>query len=74
MSVQRALLKMFRHPPSASVSLLSPLVYADRLRIRHPGDAKFALGPHIDGGSGEMGGSDVSACVSEDLEGELGGL
>jgi hypothetical protein len=26
------------------------LNYADRLRIRHPGDAKFALGPHVDGG------------------------
>ncbi|KAJ3579209.1 hypothetical protein NPX13_g1349 [Xylaria arbuscula] len=28
-------------------------MYADRLRIRQPGDAKFALGPHIDGGSVE---------------------
>jgi hypothetical protein len=27
------------------------LTYADRLRIRNPGDAKFALGPHSDGGS-----------------------
>jgi len=25
--------------------------YYDRLRIRKPGDSKFALGPHIDGGS-----------------------
>lgn len=30
-----------------------PLVYADRLRIRQPGDAQFALGPHQDGGSVE---------------------
>lgn len=29
------------------------LTYADRLRIRRPGDAKFALGPHIDGGGVE---------------------
>lgn len=29
------------------------LTYADRLRIRQPGDAKFALGPHIDGGGVE---------------------
>jgi hypothetical protein len=29
------------------------LTYADRLRIRHPSDAKFALGPHMDGGSVE---------------------
>ncbi|EER41283.1 DUF1479 domain-containing protein [Histoplasma capsulatum H143] len=28
-----------------------PSSYADRFRIRNPGDAKFALGPHIDGGS-----------------------
>jgi hypothetical protein len=26
------------------------LTYADRVRIRHPSDAKFALGPHVDGG------------------------
>lgn len=29
------------------------MTYADRLRVRHPGDAKFALGPHMDGGSVE---------------------
>lgn len=39
--------------PNAPVSLHSPLSYADRLRIRQPGDAKFALGPHQDGGSTE---------------------
>ena len=37
----------------APISLRSPLSYADRLRIRQPGDAKFALGPHQDGGSVE---------------------
>ncbi|KAH8652120.1 hypothetical protein BX600DRAFT_527284 [Xylariales sp. PMI_506] len=37
--------------PSAPISLSPPLTYADRLRIRQPGDAKFALGPHQDGGS-----------------------
>ncbi|PWN53064.1 DUF1479-domain-containing protein [Violaceomyces palustris] len=40
-------------PPSLSVSLSNPLTYADRLRIRLPGDSKFALGPHIDGGGVE---------------------
>ncbi|KAL8994934.1 MAG: hypothetical protein Q9169_005235 [Polycauliona sp. 2 TL-2023] len=30
-----------------------PLSYADRLRIRQPGDSSFALGPHVDGGSCE---------------------
>ncbi|KAF2091222.1 DUF1479-domain-containing protein [Saccharata proteae CBS 121410] len=39
--------------PSALVSTEHPTSYADRLRIRLPGDAKFALGPHVDGGSVE---------------------
>ena len=30
-----------------------PVAYADRLRIRQPGDAGFALGPHVDSGSCE---------------------
>ncbi len=33
--------------------LQTPLTYADRLRIRQPGDAKIPLGPHQDGGSVE---------------------
>lgn len=37
----------------APVSLGQPLTYADRLRIRRPGDQAFALGPHQDGGSVE---------------------
>ena len=39
--------------PNTPISLQTPLLYADRLRIRQPGDAKFALGPHQDGGSVE---------------------
>ncbi|KAK7432244.1 hypothetical protein QQZ08_001189 [Neonectria magnoliae] len=39
--------------PAARVSVDHPLTYADRLRIRQPGDAAFALGPHVDGGSVE---------------------
>ncbi|KAI5816204.1 hypothetical protein BZA77DRAFT_313870 [Pyronema omphalodes] len=35
----------------ASLATDIPITYADRFRIRHPGDAKFALGPHVDGGS-----------------------
>ncbi|EST07683.1 Protein of unknown function DUF1479 [Kalmanozyma brasiliensis GHG001] len=34
-------------------SLEHPLNYVDRLRIRQPGDAQFALGAHIDGGGVE---------------------
>jgi uncharacterized protein DUF1479 len=39
--------------PNAEFSTTQPLIYADRLRIRQPGDAGFALGPHVDGGSVE---------------------
>ena len=39
--------------PDAVLSTRQPLAYADRLRIRQPGDAGFALGPHVDGGSVE---------------------
>lgn len=35
------------------MSTAHPVAYADRLRIRQPGDAGFALGPHVDGGSCE---------------------
>ncbi|KAL8404778.1 hypothetical protein RB594_009592 [Gaeumannomyces avenae] len=58
---QRALLSTLWHVGAASagqeeeplVDLSTPLAYADRLRIRQPGDASFALGPHQDGGSVE---------------------
>ncbi|KAH8723210.1 hypothetical protein GQ44DRAFT_774262 [Phaeosphaeriaceae sp. PMI808] len=39
--------------PHTPLSTQHPISYADRLRIRLPGDAKFALGPHVDGGSVE---------------------
>jgi len=39
--------------PTAHIDISQPMTYADRLRIRQPGDAKFALGPHQDGGSVE---------------------
>ncbi|KIX98060.1 uncharacterized protein Z520_06139 [Fonsecaea multimorphosa CBS 102226] len=37
--------------PNSEISTTYPLTYADRFRIRQPGDAKFSLGPHTDGGS-----------------------
>ncbi|PMD61680.1 DUF1479-domain-containing protein [Hyaloscypha bicolor E] len=37
----------------ALISTEIPVSYADRLRIRQPGDSGFALGPHVDGGSVE---------------------
>ena len=39
--------------PASQISTTYPLTYADRFRMRRPGDAKFALGPHTDGGSVE---------------------
>lgn len=39
--------------PNAAVWTDKPVSYADRLRIRQPGDAGFALGAHVDGGSVE---------------------
>ncbi|GAP90875.2 putative duf1479 domain protein [Rosellinia necatrix] len=39
--------------PESAISLSQNLAYADRVRIRQPGDMSFALGPHVDGGSVE---------------------
>lgn len=51
MAVQRALLNLFSGSDGPAAK--QPLAYADRLRVRHPGDSRFALGPHMDGGSVE---------------------
>ncbi|KAG6010586.1 hypothetical protein E4U21_005939 [Claviceps maximensis] len=53
--LQQRLMSTMWHISSegAQISLHNPLSYADRLRIRQPGDATFALGPHMDGGSVE---------------------
>lgn len=55
MKVQKALMQATwsLSDPSSLISISQPLSYADRLRIRQPGDAAFALGPHMDGGSVE---------------------
>lgn len=53
--VQTALMRNTWHTSDSNslVSLTHPLTYADRLRMRQPGDSIFALGPHQDGGSVE---------------------
>ena len=38
---------------TAALDVETAVAYADRVRIRMPGDAGFALGPHVDGGSAE---------------------
>jgi hypothetical protein len=55
LSAQRFLMSFWNtdRNPSAAISTKHPISYADRLRMRQPGDAKFALGPHVDGGSVE---------------------
>ncbi|KAK9367096.1 hypothetical protein V1509DRAFT_567418 [Lipomyces kononenkoae] len=51
---QKALMNLWQSKQSnVPLSTRHPLMYADRLRIRLPGDAQFTLGPHIDGGSTE---------------------
>lgn len=42
---------LFHADPTAKILLNQNISYADRLRIRQPGDAMFSLGPHVDGGS-----------------------
>ncbi|GAA5993221.1 hypothetical protein JCM10908_004515 [Rhodotorula pacifica] len=52
LGTQKWLLSLFHTSDASSpVSISTPISYYDRLRMRHPGDAVFALGPHIDGGS-----------------------
>ncbi|KZV93442.1 DUF1479-domain-containing protein, partial [Exidia glandulosa HHB12029] len=53
LNAQRFLMSFWHAQPDAPVSTAHPIAYADRLRIRLPGDARFALGPHMDGGSVE---------------------
>ncbi|KJA28714.1 hypothetical protein HYPSUDRAFT_33048 [Hypholoma sublateritium FD-334 SS-4] len=54
-NTQKFLLSLWNKPdPATEVSLQTPISYFDRLRIRQPGDAKFTLGPHTDGGSVEQ--------------------
>ncbi|MCJ1437370.1 hypothetical protein MMC27_006757 [Xylographa pallens] len=51
-AAQRFLMKLWHSDDlEALISTSQPLAYADRVRIRQPGDSGFALGPHIDGGS-----------------------
>ncbi|KAL8710130.1 MAG: hypothetical protein Q9220_005213 [cf. Caloplaca sp. 1 TL-2023] len=59
LKAQSFLMSHWRSAPTSAnkddafISTSHPIAYADRLRIRQPGDTGFALGPHIDGGSVE---------------------
>lgn len=55
LETQRFLMSFWHSNISAApVSTKHALSYADRVRIRQPGDAGFALGAHVDGGSAEL--------------------
>lgn len=53
LEAQRFLMSFWNTGLEDAISTEHPVTYADRLRMRQPGDASFALGPHIDGGSCE---------------------
>jgi len=53
LQAQRFLLNYWHSKDPNALVTSEPILYADRLRMRLPGDAKFALGPHIDGGGPE---------------------
>ncbi|KAI5275352.1 DUF1479-domain-containing protein [Aureobasidium subglaciale] len=53
LKAQQFLLSYWHSKNSNALFSDTPISYCDRLRMREPGDAKFALGPHVDGGSCE---------------------
>jgi hypothetical protein len=51
LETQRTLMSFWnKRDKDALIATEIPVSYADRLRIRQPGDSGFALGPHVDGG------------------------
>ncbi|KAI1204816.1 DUF1479-domain-containing protein [Annulohypoxylon truncatum] len=54
LEVQRFVMNIWHsNNESALVSSNHPVTYADRIRIRRPGDTSLASGPHVDNGSVE---------------------
>ena len=50
-NTQKALLSFWHtSDPNSEVSLVQPISYFDRLRIREPSPTGWFIGPHIDGG------------------------
>lgn len=50
LATQQFVMGMYHAHPDQRVDLTTPLTYADRVQLRPPGDTKFALSPHVDGG------------------------
>lgn len=62
---------LFHADPDAKVLLDQNISYADRLRVRQPGDALFMLGPHADGGSLERWEDEAySSCYQKIFDGK----
>jgi hypothetical protein len=53
--------------PDAPISLTNPVLYADRCRIRQPGDTSFSLGPHSDSGTIERWEDETYRSVYEQI-------
>ncbi|KAG9575142.1 DUF1479-domain-containing protein, partial [Aureobasidium melanogenum] len=68
LAAQRFLLSHWHSKnPRGLVSTAHPAIYADRLRMRTPGDNTFALGPHVDGGGPERWESNEYGQVYESI-------
>ncbi|KAI9489915.1 DUF1479 domain protein [Zychaea mexicana] len=66
-----ALNHLWHGDKKAPINLDSNLVYCDRMRIRQPGDGKFTLAGHIDGGSLERWEDpEYRRCYTKILEGK----
>ena len=70
-NTQKALLSLWHaSDPNSEVSLVQPVSYFDRLRIREPGPIGWSIGPHIDGGGVERWEDPgYRACYSRVFEG-----
>ncbi|RFU32375.1 hypothetical protein B7463_g3985, partial [Scytalidium lignicola] len=70
LATHRAMNNTWSVAPEDPIVLSEPLSYADRLRIRTPGDKSFNLGPHLDGGSLERWeDTEYRKCYTEILNG-----
>ncbi|KAH8812910.1 hypothetical protein F5884DRAFT_786653 [Xylogone sp. PMI_703] len=71
LAAHRAMNAVWSAQPEDPIVLSEPLSYADRLRIRTPGDKSFNLGPHLDGGSLERWeDNEYRKCYTEILKGD----
>ena len=70
-NTQKALLSFWHaSDPNSEISLVQPISYFDRLRIREPGSMDWSLGPHIDGGgTGSWEDPGYRSCYARIFEG-----